>query len=81
MEHQYVPPTLHLTTPDPACDLDYVAREGRLLDIRRALINSFGFGGKNIVLAMSHVGATVPQEVPVGNAWGSMVCDEPVGVS
>ncbi len=81
MEHQYVPPTLHLTTPDPACDLDYVARDGRVLDIRRALINSFGFGGKNIVLAMSHVGATVPQEVPVGNAWGGMVCDEPVGVS
>jgi hypothetical protein len=51
------------------------------LDIRRALINSVGFGGQNIVLAMSHVGAAVPQELPVGDVWGGMVCDEPVGVS
>lgn len=55
MEHQYVPPTLNLTTPDPNCDLDYVAVQGRSARVGRALVNSFGFGGKNVVLALSHV--------------------------
>ncbi len=53
LEHQFIPPTLHLTTPDPDCDLDYVPLRGRPFHGRRALINSFGFGGKNIVLALS----------------------------
>lgn len=55
MEHQFVPPTLNLATPDPACDLDYVPLRGRILHGQRALINSFGFGGKNIVLALARV--------------------------
>jgi 3-oxoacyl-[acyl-carrier-protein] synthase II len=79
MEHQYLPPTLHLTTPDPQCDLDYVAKEGRHCTLRRALVNSFGFGGKNIVLAMSHVGVPVLEELPLQNAWDSLVSEEVVG--
>ena len=59
MEHQFIPPTLNLTTPDPSCDLDYVSGEGRVAHIDRALINSFGFGGKNIVLALSRIDAKV----------------------
>ncbi len=55
VEHQFIPPTLNLTTPDPVCDLDYVAVRGRPARIQRALINSFGFGGKNVVLAMAQV--------------------------
>ncbi|HET9963109.1 MAG TPA: beta-ketoacyl-[acyl-carrier-protein] synthase family protein [Nitrospiraceae bacterium] len=55
LEHQFIPPTLNLSTPDPACDLDYVATAGRPAHVRRALVNSFGFGGKNIVLALSRV--------------------------
>jgi 3-oxoacyl-[acyl-carrier-protein] synthase II len=55
LEQQYIPPTLNLSTPDPDCDLDYVAAEGRSCHVRRALVNSFGFGGKNIVLALSRV--------------------------
>lgn len=53
LAHQFIPPTLNLTDPDPACDLDYVAGCGRPARVDRALISSFGFGGKNIVLAVS----------------------------
>ena len=45
-------PTINLQTPDPACYLDYIpnaAREGR---VRRAISNSFGFGGHNTCLVL-----------------------------
>ena len=60
LQHQFVPPTLHLTHPDPQCDLDYVAGVGRSKTLQRALVNSFGFGGKNIVIAVSRV------DIPAG---------------
>jgi 3-oxoacyl-[acyl-carrier-protein] synthase II len=46
-----VPPTINLETPDPACDLDYVAGTSRELVVQTALSNSFGFGGHNVTLA------------------------------
>lgn len=55
LHHQFIPPTLHLTNPDPQCDLDYVPCIGRSKTMQRALVNSFGFGGKNIVIAVSRV--------------------------
>jgi 3-oxoacyl-[acyl-carrier-protein] synthase II len=45
-------PTVNLDTPDPACDLDYVPKAARETRVRRALSNSFGFGGHNCCLAI-----------------------------
>ena len=53
MQHASALPTMHLNTPDPQCDLDYVpnvARDG--VAARTMLSNSFAFGGTNAVLVL-----------------------------
>lgn len=51
LERRVVPPTMHLDSPDPACDLDYVAGGARLgVGLRAVMSNSFAFGGTNAVL-------------------------------
>ena len=46
-----VPPTIHLDTPVPACDLDYTPNEARRVDLTLAISNSLGFGGHNACIA------------------------------
>ena len=43
----FIPPTIHLTAPDPECDLDYVAEGARDCNVNIVLSNSFAFGGNN----------------------------------
>jgi 3-oxoacyl-[acyl-carrier-protein] synthase II len=50
-----VPPTINQAVRDPACDLDYVPNTAREIPMKKALSNSFGFGGQNASLVLSRV--------------------------
>ncbi len=52
LERGVLPPTINYTTPDPACDLDYVPNQARPVAIRTAMSNSFAFGGTNAILVL-----------------------------
>ncbi len=56
LETGWLPPTLHLDRPDPACALEHVAHKPRRVDLRVALSNSFGFGGTNAALVLERWG-------------------------
>ena len=53
----WLPPTVNLETPDPACDLPSVTGEGRDLSPEVLLSNSFGFGGINAALVFRRADA------------------------
>ena len=50
LRNGWLPPTVNLETPDPACDLHYIRGEGRDARPEFVLSNSFGFGGINASL-------------------------------
>jgi 3-oxoacyl-[acyl-carrier-protein] synthase II len=41
------PPTIHLDTPDPECDLDYTPNTAVRTELTLGISDSFGFGGHN----------------------------------
>ncbi len=47
LEQGILPPTINYTTPDPACDLDYVPNQARSRRVYTAMSNSIGLGGHN----------------------------------
>ena len=52
LQNQWIPPTLHHRTQDPACDIDVVPNTGRAHRFCRAMNNAFGFGGANSSLIL-----------------------------
>jgi 3-oxoacyl-[acyl-carrier-protein] synthase II len=57
LQEQVVHPTANYETPDPDCDLDYVAGEARKMKVDGVLVNAFGFGGQNASLVLGRVEA------------------------
>lgn len=53
MQNNFIPPTINLDTPDPACDLNYTPNEGVEREVNIVMSNAFGFGGHNAVVIMS----------------------------
>ena len=52
MREGWLPPTINYDKPDPACNLDYVANEGRTADLEHAVVNCIAFGSKNSALVV-----------------------------
>src|SRR5580765_917455 len=48
----FLPPTINLSDPDPACDLDFIPNKGRAAAVEAALCNCLGFGSKNSALVL-----------------------------
>ncbi|HEY3600352.1 MAG TPA: beta-ketoacyl-[acyl-carrier-protein] synthase family protein [Chthoniobacterales bacterium] len=55
IERGWLPPTLNLENPDPACDLDAIPQQGREAKVDCVLSNSFGFGGINACVVLGRV--------------------------
>ncbi|HEY1748633.1 MAG TPA: beta-ketoacyl-ACP synthase [Xanthobacteraceae bacterium] len=53
LQSQRIPPTINHSVPDPAIALDVVPNVARDAEVRRAISNSFGFGGQNVCLVMT----------------------------
>ena len=55
MEDGFIPPTINLEKPDPACDLDYTARAAKPAKINGAVVVSIGFGGHIATIALGKI--------------------------
>lgn len=53
LDRQKIVPTIGLTDPDPACQLNHVFERGRDQRVRAVLSNSFGFGGMDSAIIMT----------------------------
>src|SRR2546422_8629506 len=60
MQRRWLPPTINLERPDPACDLDCLPGEGRAAAPEVVVSNSFGFGGINASLVLRRAGTGPP---------------------
>jgi len=65
MQHQFIPPTINLSTPDLECDLDYVPNQARPQVIGIALITNASFCGKNTAIVLQNGEGG-------GDDWGAM---------
>jgi 3-oxoacyl-[acyl-carrier-protein] synthase II len=52
LQAQFVPATINYATPDPQCDLDYIANTGRPARLEIFLSNGFGLGGHNATIVI-----------------------------
>ncbi len=55
LETGILPPTINLTSPDPALDLDYVPGKAQNVQVDTAISTSLGFGGHNACIAFRRV--------------------------
>lgn len=55
MENEWLPPTVNLSVADDACDLNFLAGNGKKARVEHILSNSFGFGGINAALVLRRV--------------------------
>jgi 3-oxoacyl-[acyl-carrier-protein] synthase II len=55
MRDGFAPPTINVEVPDPECDLDYVPKNGRVLQIENAVANCIAFGSKNSAIVLRRV--------------------------
>ena len=56
MREGFLPPNINFQTPDPAAAVQVVANQSREARARRALSNSFGFGGTNATIVLEAAG-------------------------
>lgn len=56
IEKEVVHPTINFETPDEDCDLNYVPNKALKKPIRKALKNSFAFGGQNAAIVLEKYG-------------------------
>ena len=54
LEHQRIPPTINYDVPDPAIPFDVVPNKARDARVTAVMSNSFGFGGQNASLILTH---------------------------
>ena len=55
IDRGFLPPTINLRNPDPACDLDFIPNQGRAAEVGAALCNCLGFGSKNSAIVIGAV--------------------------